>query len=132
MGKKGRARQEANGEHVPKIGRVGKKHGAAATSAAKRKAKRAANKDRSLPAPAQAVAALTAAPEGANALPRRPTGDTSAGALAAPGQPGASRAISPCLSWDLPTLRSRRPRRHRCSCVPSRTRRCSGTRRSRA
>ncbi len=69
MGKKGRARQEANGEHVPKIGRVGKKHGAAATSAAKRKAKRAANKDRSLPAPAQAVAALTAAPEGANALP---------------------------------------------------------------
>ena len=50
MGKKGRARQEANGEHEPKIGRVGKKHGAPATGSAKRKAKRAADKDRSLPA----------------------------------------------------------------------------------
>ena len=81
MGKKGRTRQEANGEHEPKIGRVGKKHGAAATGAAKRKAKRAANKDRSLPAPAQAVAALTAAPEGATRCP--------APAAAPPGLPAA-------------------------------------------
>jgi len=63
VAKKGRAGQEANGQHVPKIGRIGKKHGTPAGSA-KRKGKRArrsVSKDRALPS-AEALAALPAAP----------------------------------------------------------------------
>ncbi len=109
MAKKGRARQEANGEHVPKIGRVGKKQGAIAAGGTKSKGKHAerrASKARALPAP-EALAALPAAPPATDAVhgsvTAAPLGDPAPAAatnLPAPALPAS--AVTPSIAVPMP------------------------------